>query len=677
METSDAGQRRFSLSTDAAAVAALPVLAQPFDPVEAAPVGELSFGPPVVHDAPAAGLEPLGPHSQDVPAAVTRAHSRMAPQMDPQMAEFVATMRIEARQANESFDAFNPVALKRTRDLLVELGRPGEAIALQRQILRFTGDGPEQLPELMKLVDLCLDGGQPLAAIDAIKKARLHLGGMSTRNRAEIAWLAALARVLAGDPDARREMRALGPHLYDERSVVLQALVQHAGGDHAAVGKAMACIQDPANRFLLFVGCNRPADAILALDEFVRANVPEPGMPLPEHVQRFAQMVLHSPIVACSPLRTVLAASDSWKRLRACCEPEELAAIAVEARLPDLKPHVLRVLTDMRLHDVARMVESMDVGTDDPYQLVSCFYRKWDDPQINLGVQLEEGGRKLLATYLNRKWGASIHVHPNMASASTVLAALIEGTTGHAQEVRTGLAFGVDHGVCAVYVRKQGKEALFFFDSITGSGETAAVDIVQEAVRKTGRKIPVYRQAIPTQTDSHSCFVQSMKAAVTLTRRIPGENGGFGEFLIPDLMGEMERSNTEQSSFDPFIPTPGVPEVAKMAQGPMLLQEHLAARPEGPLRDTRTGLSLQEFVHSHVVRIANSSKPVAVFDYTRQKGLRYAKNIDVEQWIQTILAHAGPRALSPAQQNELAARVKALERPATDVRPRPEPQAKR
>ncbi len=673
MEISDAGPRRFSLSTDAAAGTAIALPAQQGEAVEAALVGELAFGPPFVKGVPTARLQPLGSHSEDVPVVKTRAR----PPMDPEIAEFVATMRIAASRANESFNAFDPVALKATRDLLIELGRPGEAIALQRQILRFTGDGPEQLPELMVLVDLCLDAGQPRAAIDAIEKARLHLGGMSDETRAQITWLAALARVLAGDPNAKREIRALAPYVYDEITVVLKTLVRHAGGDRAALSEAIRGIQDPANRVLLFVGCCRPSDALAVLDQFVQAHDPGPGGALHEDVHKFAQAIFHSPIVACSPLREVLAASHSWKLLRERCEPEELAAIVVDARLPDLKPHVLRALSDMQLHDIARRVATMDAGTDDPYQLLSSFYRNWNDPQINLGVQLEGHGRKLLATYLNRKWGASIHVHPNMVTAPGVLAGLIGRTSGTAQEVRTGLTFGVDHGVSAVYVRKQGKEALFFFDSFTVSGESGGVDMVEEAVRKTGRKIPVYRQAIPTQSDSHSCFVQSMKTALTLTRRIPGENGSFGEFLIPDLIGEMETTRTEQSALNAFIPTLGFPEIAKMAQGPALLQEHLAAGQDRPLRDTQTGLSLQAFVRSRAVRIENSGKPVEVFDYTRQKGLRYAKNIDVEQWIQTILAQAGPHALSPAQQNELAARVKALDCLAAELTPRPEPEAKR
>ncbi|WP_152682667.1 hypothetical protein [Caenimonas sp. SL110] len=511
----------------------------------------------------------------------------------------------------------------------------------------------------MKLADLCLDAGQPLAAMDAINRARLDRQDMSEETTAEIAWMAALAQALAGDPNAKRELGALEPYLYDEVSVMLQALVSHAGGDPAAVDKALPGIHDPANRVLLFLGCNRLTEALAALDEYVQAHVPGPGVPLHEDVYQFAQSILHSPVVACSPLREVIAASESWKLLRKCCEPEELTAIAVDARLPDLKRHVLSALADMQLHDIARMVESMVPGTDDTYKLFSTFYAKWDDPKVSLGVQLEQNGRKLLATYLNRKWGASIQVHPDMDSASGVLAGLIERTAANAREIRAGLTFGVRHGVCAVYVRKQGKEALFFFDSFIGSGQTSAAAIVQDAVRKIGRDIPVYRQAIPTQTDSHSCFVQSMKAAVTLTRRIRHEDGSFGDFLIPDLMGEMERTRMEQSSFDAFIPTPGLPEVAKMAQGPMLLKEHLAARPDGPLRDTRRGLSLEQFVHSHVVHLENSGKPVDVFDYTRQKGLRYAKNIDIEEWVQAILAQAGSNALSPVQQTELAARVKA------------------
>lgn len=666
MSTPDAGQRRSSLPPVFSG-ARNPVPAQQAAPVEALPVGALSLDPPAAHHSPTAALLPLAPHGDGVQAAQPGG----SVPGDAHRANHIAAVQAEARQANATFDAFDPASLRRTRDLLVRLGRGGEAIPLQRRILQFTGDGPQELADLKKLAELFLAAGRPREAIDAIDRARLHFPGrlMSSQIRAEITRSAVLARLLAGDLKAKDELNSLGPQQYDDHALMLQAMIMHAGGEHATAETASRPMRNPAHRVLFLLWCNRPSDALRALDEFVRTRVPQPGAALPTDAQKFGQDILNSAIVASSPSREVLTASDSWKLLREHCQPVELSAIAVDAPLPDLKPHVLTALADMKLHDLAHIVAGMNVHTDDVYQLLSSYYRKWDDPRINRGVELQENGRKLLAAYLNRKWDASICVHPSMADASNVLARLIERAAGVPGEVRTSLNFGVAHGFCAVYIRESGKEAkeaLYFFDSLAESGEAPGATIVQETLRRVGRKIPVYRQAVPTQSDSHSCFVQSMKAAVTLTRRVPGEDGKPGSFLIPNLISELESISAEDPTLNPFIPTPALAEIAKMAQGPALLREHLNARVDGPLRGSREGLSLQGFVRAHSVAIQGLRARVDVFDYVRQKGLRYARNIDIESWNQAILGRIGPHAWGPTQQNEFVARVKALAQPGGD-----------
>lgn len=662
MSTSDAGQRRASLPPVFSGVRnAAPALQA--GPVESPLVGELSLDPPAAHHSPTAARLPLAPHSEDVQAAQPGVRGPL----DQQMANHIVAMQAEARQANatfDSFDSFDPAALRRTRDLLVRLGRGGEAIPLQRRILQFLLEGPEELAELKKMAELYLKAGMPHEAIDAISKARLDFGRiMDSQTRAEMTRSAVLARLLAGDPKAKEELKLLGVHHYDDHAVMLQAMIKHAGGDRAAAVTASRGMRSPAQRVLLLLWCNRPSEALAILDEFVRTRVPQPGVALPKDVQELAEKILSSPIVAASPSRDVLTASDSWKLLRERCQPAALTAIAVDARLPDLKPHVLTALADMKLHDLAQIVAGMDVHTDDAYRLLSSFYRNWSDPLVNRGVTLEEKGCKLLAEHFNRKYGTQISVNASLASAGAVLAELIERAARAPGDVRSSLNFGVAHGVCTVYIREQGKEALFLFDSIAESGEAPAEGAIREAQRRIGRRIPVYRQAIPTQSDSYSCFVQSMKAAVTLTRRVPGEDGETGRFLIPNLISELESTSIEVSSLDSFIPTNALSEIAKMTQSLLLLQEQLRARPDGPLRDSRNGLSLQEFVSAHSVPIQHLGKRVDVFDYSRKKGLRYARNIDVESWNQAILRRVGPHAWSPAQQNEFAARVKALAQP--------------
>jgi len=675
MSTPDAGQRRSSL-LPVFSCARNPLAAQQAAPVEAPPVGALSLDPPAARYSPTAALLPLAPHGEDVQAAQPGVRGPV----DEQMANHIAEMQAEACQANATFDLFDPAALRRTRDLLVRLGRGGEAIPLQRRILQFTRDGPHESDELKKLAELCLTAGRPHEAMDAIDRARLTFQGprMKSQTRAEITRSAVLARLLAGDHlKAKEEMNSLGPHHYDDHALMLQAMIKHARGDHAAADTASRAMRNPAQRVLFLLWSNRPSEALRALDEFVRTCVPQPGVALPTDAQKFAQDILNSAIVASSPSREVLTASDSWKLLREHCQPVELTAIAVDARLPDPKPHVLTALTDMNRHDLAQIVAGMDVHADDDYRLLSSFYGKWSDPRINGGVTLDEKGCRLLAEHFNRKYGAQIAVHPSPASAGTVLADLIQRAAGAPGDVRSSLNFGVGHGVCTVYIREQGKEALFLFDSIAASGETPATDVIQEALRRIGRRMPVYRQVVATQTSPHSCFVQSMKAAVTLTRRVPGEPGEAGSFLIPNLISELQSLSDEDSSLDSFIPTTALPEIAKMTQSPAMLQKHLSARPDGPLRDSHQGLSLQEFVQAHSVPIEHSGKRVDVFDYSRQKGLRYADIIEIEAWNQAILRQVGPRVWSPAQQNEFAARVKALMQPRAEVQPRAETEAKR
>jgi hypothetical protein len=181
MSTSSAGQRRASLppvfSGERSAAAALQA-----GPAVSPPVGELSLDPPAAHHSPTGARLPLAPHSDDVQAVQPGVRGPVA----QQVANHIAAMQAEALRANATFDAFDPAALMRTRDLLVRLGRQGEAIPLQRRILQFTGDGPKELAELKTLAELCLTAGRPQEAIDAIERARLHFPGrmMSSQTRA-------------------------------------------------------------------------------------------------------------------------------------------------------------------------------------------------------------------------------------------------------------------------------------------------------------------------------------------------------------------------------------------------------------------------------------------------------------------------------------------------------------
>lgn len=638
------------------------MLAQPARPVETQAVSQLSLGRPAFDQNLLATRLPLALHSDDVDVQADR----------------IAAMQAEARAANEKYDVFDPVSLRRTRDLLIQLGRGAEALPLQRRILQFRIEGPEKLVELQILVKLCIEATQFKDAVDAIEKARLeNQGQMNSEVRVELTVSAAFARLLDGDAEgAQCELDNLEPRHYDDHALMLRAMIKQARCDLAGVKAAIRDLRKPAHRVLLDLWCERPTDALAGLNAFVRVYVPPPGVALPEDVQKFAQTILLSPIVAASPFREVLTASDSWGRLRELCQPLRMAEIAVETRLPDLKPHVRAALTRMKLLDLAEIMAGMDVRTDDIFTLISSYYSKWNDPRINAGITFDEKGCTLLATHFNRELGTQISVHANLTTASAALVELIARATSTPGDAnaRNALILGAGHAVCVVYIREKKEEALFLFDSIAEFRETTSANIIQEALSRTGRTMPVYQQAFPTQSGRYGCFVQSMEAAVTLTRRVPGEPGNF---LIPDLITELDAMRVAGAEPDPFIPTKALPEIAKMSQTPALLEEHFRDRADGRLRDSERGLSTKEFVREHIVRIEHRGANVDVYDYTRQEGLQDAQIIEIEAWNQAILARIGLRVWTPQQQNVFAARVKTRLRPLTESRSRAEPEAKR
>ena len=329
--------------------------------------------------------------------------------------------------------------------------------------------------------------------------------------------------------------------------------------------------------------------------------------------------------------------------------------------------HVQSVLAGMGCDGVARELASQPDRLPSHGLYKEGINDEFLDPQFVSGIELEGKGRELLAAYYARKYGTSIEISNashNLTAMCDILPQLIAADRLKEGDVRCAHYFGTGHGVAAIFIREHEQEALLFFDSNSLSGFMFGEGIADALKRGLpGKPIPVYEHFEKIQKDEHSCWSHTMKTCVTVTRRNRDEDGNLAEFLIPDLIGELESRRMDIWSPEGVIPVRALPEIAKMAQSRMLVAEHAGAELDTRLRDSKHGLTLRAFLERHTYDTRNiRNQPTQVLDYSRQKGERYAEIIQIEAWSEQIGNVLGAEAWGAPQQTEFANRMKELVR---------------
>jgi hypothetical protein len=342
-------------------------------------------------------------------------------------------------------------------------------------------------------------------------------------------------------------------------------------------------------------------------------------------------------------------------------------------RAPVTRTQVQSVLGDMGLNAVARKLDCQPntISEGGLYESIRGFYRDCDDPRFKSGIILAGKGRELLAGYYARKYGASVEItgaNFNALAIGATLPALIAADRQKAGDVRCAHYFGDFHGAAVIYIRQSGKEAILFFNTIEAGTNSFGEGIVKVCEQELPReRIPVYVHFAALQTDYESCWSQTMKAAVTVTRRNRDERGNWAEFQIPNLIDELESRRIEISSPTGVTRVRALPEIAKMAQKERLVAQHSGCELDTLLRDSKHGLTLRAFLERHTYDTRNTSdQPVRFLDYTRQKGERYAEIIQIEAWSEEIRRVVGAEAWGAPQQTEFANRMKQIVRGAGD-----------
>ena len=324
-------------------------------------------------------------------------------------------------------------------------------------------------------------------------------------------------------------------------------------------------------------------------------------------------------------------------------------------------------------------------------KLYSLQFRDFEAPAISLRAE----GRRALATYYARKYGADI-VFPITEGKSFdqfMAGVLSEDREEHPDEprpdIRRAYYFDEDsHATLMVHIRENGREAMFAFDSMAdgtmpaGKALSAGIDWHEALTTLNGgNAIPIYELTQPLQIDHESCWAFAMKAAVTLTGHRPDGAGGLAGHFIPGLIEELDSLRLDTKVTSSVIPVWAPVDLAKMSQTWTGAAAHAGQRFNQPFRFSKHGDALPTFLAKHSMPTAarkGGSRPaweeVVIFDYMRAKGARFAEIIQIEMWIRQIGWHLRTRAAKGlawgvSEQNKFAEHVKKAVRAA----PAPDP----
>ena len=342
--------------------------------------------------------------------------------------------------------------------------------------------------------------------------------------------------------------------------------------------------------------------------------------------------------------------------------------------------HVEDVLTEMVASTRGlKLADFEDVSLDEPsspYVAGSANIRETIAPgssvrRFGAGIRLTEYGREILAMYYTRKYNADIAFSEARGVGMRPLdRRFIEAARQKPGQVVRCAQYlghvGDIHGTLLVYTREGGREALLWFDSMSG-GQNLDVGIALAAAAAPlaldAHPMTVFQYAMPLQRDYQSCWVYAMKTAVTLTGRKRDGHGGFGDFMIPDLIGDMEARRLNTPTPAGANPVWAPPEVARTSQFFTSILAHAGDAMDQPLRGARPGVTLRSFLEKYTYEQRDGDQ---ILDYMRQKGERLAEIADIEAWNQQIGKTVGPEIWGTAQQNEFVTRMKELVRGVAD-----------
>ncbi|WP_395685624.1 hypothetical protein [Caenimonas koreensis] len=605
----------------------------------------------------------------------------------PQSAQIsapLAALREATLHAAAHFHPLDMAGLKDTEKLLARLGRYADAARVLEWRLQHERASAQTIKDYRLLAIRWLQAQQFAkadAAIDiAVAMCAATSGDRERANRDAAIDKAATRLFLGNLAGAQEALAQADPD--DATTAMVAAMIRHSSGTAQTLIQEMTALERPpgclpVHLISLAAWHNAPDVALPILDKYMEQKPSADGSVSETTAQSVIDALLSSPFILASPARAALEASPAWQTLRERCG---LVNGRVDVQLPfdvpDMHALVAQVLQDMERQDLMPIAATLNPRVRGAFRSCAPFYSRWTAPAVDVGVRLEATGRQLLAAYFNRKYECSITVLDtgDPMRVATELARLIRQARSVPGDTRRALSFGDIHGAAVVYIREGDEEAILLADSVPtltappGLHATHLPSALLKAITDLPALPEVYVQSQGLQSDSHSCFTFAMKAAVTLTRRTPGQFGQPGQYLIAELIDELNR-NCDLDAFRlstpvPMLPVQPVPEIAKMFQGPA--DRRVAS--EKPVRDSKGMPTVGDFITAHTVEIpigprffhsiSAAPQTVDVADYTRQKGNAYAAIIDAESWNQAILAEVGPDRWSAEYQIEFTRELK-------------------
>jgi hypothetical protein len=262
------------------------------------------------------------------------------------------------------------------------------------------------------------------------------------------------------------------------------------------------------------------------------------------------------------------------------------------------------------------------------------------------GIKLGPQGRRLLVDHYRRKYNADIVLpgsdqnpvsHVTFAS---VAQAHIEPLRKRPGDVRCAFNLGGKHAVPVIYIKERGREALLVADSLGGSKS----DVARALADQYGLKdITIYRVDENRQLDYFSCYADAMKFAATITGHVRNEDGSFGDYLLPNVLEELE-SRRKESIYPGNVWAVTLPaELAKLAQIDKFIGAQKGTDPEKRMPSDPKRRTLTDFRDPYETTVTwkkpgktpadpTITFPRSINDSLRHKGFRYAELIQIAHY---------------------------------------------
>jgi hypothetical protein len=249
-----------------------------------------------------------------------------------------------------------------------------------------------------------------------------------------------------------------------------------------------------------------------------------------------------------------------------------------------------------------------------------AFYRKHlfgrQDKEERHVVHLYEAGLELVRQYYSNKYQTDILlVEYNFVAISkpdTLIRSLQHNSRG---DFRRALILGVNsgHGVPLIYLEEEGEKGILYADSLPDEdNEQTLKDLAKQM------NVPVYPLDSSLQNDGHSCYTH----AVTLARDATAIDPETKQYKILRLLAKIKERSVKQGDnfYLPKLPD----ELLKTPQSQAFFKYHT----ENSSRKVHKQETIAEFRQ----RYEKNNKP----DYLRQKGLKLAKIIEIQFYLNQL-----------------------------------------